>query len=299
MKFLLSLTALLFSLCTVAAGKPLPLTIVKIPYMEREGVHRAYADALLKLALEMSKDKYGPYHIIQQGRQTVIRRQLVELEKGINLNVAVSMPMPDWLDKAQIVQFPIMKGLASYRLFLAHSHNQPLLAKVNSLEDLKQLAIGQGPGWSTGKILQDNAFQVIYGGPYSTLIPMLAANRFPLLMRGIYETEPELRIHKKTWPELIIVEDFGIYTYLPLYFFVAKNQPLLAQRLEYGLKQAYITGQLDQLFEQYFSNALKQLNHKKRKIFYLPNTNIDQSFFAKDKPYLLDAVIKMEEKHTQ
>jgi hypothetical protein len=277
-----------------AADPPTQSMTVTIPLMEREASHRAYADAILKLALELSKEKYGPYQIVQQQQETVIRRQLLEVESGKNLSLAVSMPTQEWLEKTRVVPFPIMKGLASYRLFLAHSGNRQLFRKVQSLNELRELMIGQGQGWSTGKIMEDNGFNVVYGGPYATLLPMLKANRFQLLMRSVYEVEPELQAYQTTMPELMIVQEFGLYTYLPMYFFVSKKQPLLAERLEYGLKKAHANGQLDKMFESWFADALKLLRDKRRKIFLLPNTNIDQTFFEQDKPYLLKEIIELE-----
>ena len=97
--------------------------LVYIPYVERAGTHRKYLDELLDLALEVSVEKYGPYRLVKQNRQTVMRRQLLDLVKGENLSVSPAMPSADWLRDAQIVQIPVMKGLASYRLFFAHKKN--------------------------------------------------------------------------------------------------------------------------------------------------------------------------------
>ncbi len=297
MKLILALI-LIFSCPPIFAENTDVATItVTIPYMEVEASHRRYADAVLAKALELSKQKYGPYQIVLQQQQSVIRRQLVELEKGTSISVAVSMPTSEWLEKALPVRFPLMKGISSYRLFLGHKNNQPLFSTIKNLNDLKGLSIGQGPGWSTGKILEDNGFKVAYGGPYSTLIPMLDAHRFQLLMRGIFEVEPELKAYKETMPKLTIIKNFGIYTYLPMYFFVARNQPILAERIEYGLKKAHANGQLDKLFNSYFGSELKLLKTKTLNFFYLPNTNIDNSFFQQDKPYLLDSIIRLEEKN--
>jgi hypothetical protein len=126
---------------------------------------------------------------------------------------------------------------------------------------------------------------------------MLEANRFQLLMRGIFEVQPEFNAYKSKMPNLVIVDEFAVYTYLPMYFFVAKNQPQLAERLEYGLKKAHTNGELDKLFNIYFGSDIKLINHKKIKTFYLPNTNIDNSFFEHDKPYLLKSIIELEEKN--
>jgi hypothetical protein len=81
---------------------------------------------------------------------------------------------------------------------------------------------------------------------------------------------------------------------MPMYFFVAKDQPRLAERLTYGLKKAHANGQLDRLFNHAFGDSLKLLRNKRLRIFHLPNTNIDKSFFERDKPYLLDAIVALE-----
>lgn len=265
-------------------------TIVKIPYMDRPGPHREYSDRLLKVALELSEEAFGPYVIAQQPEQTVIRRNLLELETGNNLSVATSMPTPEWLNRAQVVQFPIMRGMASYRMFFARQSDLDKLNEVDSLEALKAYTVGQGPGWSTGKILEDNGFEVVYGGPYDTLLPMLTAGRFQLLMRGVYEIVPELDTYESVLPDLGVVEGFAVFTYLPMYFFVSKQQPELAERLQYGLEKAHASGDLDELFEQYFGEMMELLDLQTRKIFTLPNTNIDSSYFEQDSPYLLDPV---------
>lgn len=261
--------------------------------MQRVGAHRIYADKLLRLALELSKKKYGEYCIVQQQQSTVIRRQLLELADG-RLSVAVSMPMPEWLAEAKVVQFPIMKGLASYRMFLANSKNKEMLSGVETLDEIRSLKIGQGLGWSTGTILEANGFKVVYGATYQTLFPMLNSDRFQLLMRGVYEVEPEVMSLESKLSNIFLVDNFALYTYLPMYFFVSPTQPELAERLEYGLKKSYETGQFDALFYLYFKDSVALLNLKKRKVFYLSNTNIDESYYEHDKRYLLDAIVELE-----
>lgn len=276
-----------------AAAAPPPPQVVTIPYMEREAPHRAYADQLLALALRLSTDRYGPYRLVQQREETVIRRQLLELDSG-QLSVAVAMPTQEWLDGALPVRVPVMRGLASFRFFLGRQSELPAYESVRTIDDLRALTIGQGPGWSTAPLLEGNGFKVIYGGAHPTLIPMLHSGRFQLLMRSVYEVAPELRAQANAHPGLLVVDNFAVFTYIPMYFFVAKHQPVLAQRLEYGLKKAYANGQLDRLFNRYFGDSLKLLKNTRMKFLYLPNTNIDKSFFERDRPYLLEQVVTLE-----
>ncbi|WP_323815984.1 hypothetical protein [Cellvibrio sp. NN19] len=270
------------------------ISTIVIPYMEVNASHRLYTDHLLAKAMEASVDKYGPYKIVQQEQSSVLKRHLLDLEKG-SISVATSMPIPEWMDNALAVRIPLMKGLASYRLFLGGKKHWQDFDKVKKLADLKRFNIGQGDGWSTGKILEDNGFNVVYG-PSSTLLAMLEANRFQLLMRGIFEAKPDLAAQQKSTPELLLVDQFAVYTYLPMYFFVGKDKPELAGRLEYGLKKLHASGQMDALFNAYFADDLKLLNNKKTKVFYINNTNIDPSFFEHDKPYLLESIVKLEKK---
>lgn len=288
------LPALLLVLAAWPAGAETPPQVVNIPYMERAAPHRAYADELLALALALSRDRYGPYRIVQQTQETVIRRQLLELDKGGRLSVAVAMPTPEWLEGATPVRVPLMRGLTSFRFFLGHKDRLPLYESVKTVDDLKALTIGQGPGWSTARILEENGFKVVYGGAYNTLIPMLHSGRFQLLMRSIYEVEPELRAQQASHPGLLIVDNFAVFTYTPMYFFVAKSEPQLAERLEYGLKKAYASGEHDRLIQRYFGESMKLLRNKRLRFLHLPNPNIDKSFFERDRPYLMESVIDLE-----
>src|SRR5690606_15064645 len=144
------------------------------------------------------------YRLVKQNRQTVMRRQLLDLVKGENLSVSPAMPSADWLRDAQIVQIPVMKGLASYRLFFAHKKNLQAFNQIDSVESLKQIKIGQLPGWSTYYILTDNGFTVTTGSQHQALFSMLMVDRYQLLMRGIYEIRPELAALEKKFPELVI-----------------------------------------------------------------------------------------------
>lgn len=266
-----------------------PVSVIRTPLMDRPSLHRVYADALLELALDASRPEYGDYKIVQQVNETVIDRQLADLASN-KLSVAVSMPTEAWLQSGQVIQFPIMKGLASYRLFFMDKNIKRHIESAQTLAALKQFKVGQGRGWSTASILENHGFDVVYAPGYSALFPMLAAKRYDLLMRGVYEVEVELFANKPLMPNLMVADSVAVYTYLPMYYFVTKSQPILAERIEFGLKKIHQNGQFDKLFKEYFWGAVKLLDASSRTIFYLHNSNIESSFLARDKKYLLGIV---------
>ena len=68
----------------------------------------------------------------------------------------------------------------------------------------------------------------------------------------------------------------------------------LAERLEYGLKKAYANGEHDRLINRYFGDSMKLLKTRRLKLLHVPNTNIDKSFFERDRPYLMESVVELE-----
>lgn len=254
-------------------------------------MHRRYADQLLELALEYTLDEYGDVEIRQQPVETVVGRQLKQITISDGLSVAVAMPTQDWLEKAILVPVPLLRGLPSFRMFLGRNSERENLSRIMSSDELRTLLIGQGRGWSTANILEENQFQVVYATRYEQLIPILNANRFDILMRGSYEIGAEWNAFRDEEPLFYIVENFAVFTYLPMYFFVNENNPELAKRIYEGLDKAFDEGAMQALFDEYFKNYIPCISQT-NKLFCLTNSNITPALFENDRKYLLPSVIE-------
>jgi len=258
-----------------------------------------YCDELLRVALELSEDRYGPFVIEQQKHTTVLNRQRQNVIAGVNIDVASSMPKQAWLENTRRIPFPLLKGLASYRVFLTTTNHLAALDDVDSLAELSQFKIGQGIGWSTSKILEHHRFDVVYAPTLDSAFRMLQGQRFHLLMRGVYEGVAEVDAYTSSVPDLALVTHFGMFTYLPMYFFVHKENAALAERLEYGLKRAHETGRRDALLQTYFADTLAFLAQENLTLFYLENTNISDHLYAEDEPFLLDSIKNLRAEYTE
>jgi hypothetical protein len=242
----------------------------------------------LELALNASKDRYGDYQFQLTPHDMNRDRQFRQLVSGVDLTVLVSPPKARWEGQVIRVPVPVQKGLASYRLFFLLSDNIDLLQNVKSVEDLRQFRHGQGRYWSSVKILKDNGFQVVTGHSYTGLFSMLQKNRFDLLMRGLNEVEIEQEVFAQEMKTISLDPHVVLYFYLPNYFYVSPKQPRVAQRLEYGLLKLHENGEFDRHFHRYYGSALKKFNMGQRTLLKIPNTNIDNSLFEHDKPYILE-----------
>jgi len=278
----------LIALTALIAPVAMAVELIKAPMIvNRADTGDKFNFEVLQQALAASEDKYGPYRIQLAKQAMVSSRVLDELERGENLSVAISPYKKAWLGKTLVVPFPVNKGLSSYRMFFTRKDLLPALKQVETLEQLRTFRYGQGRGWSTAKILEDHKFKVVYSESFPSFPKMLKANRFDLFMRGSHEIIWEKQALLGDERNLVIAPDIAIYTYLPSYFNVSKHRPKLANRIEAGIQKMNQTGQLDQLLNKYFGEAIDLINHQPRKVFYLDNTNLPPGTYERDKPNLL------------
>lgn len=174
------------------------------------------------------------------------------------------------------VRIPIFRGLLGHRIAIIPAEDQGKYVDIKTKEQLLQLSVGQGQGWTDTRILEANGFNVTVSADVENLYGMLLANRFDLFFRGIMEPWDEVDQH----PDLpLAVENNLMIVYrMPAYLFITPKKPELAAIIENGLWKAIEDGSFDQVIvnDPFFKEALEKLNANKRNIFYLDN------------PYLLD-----------
>ncbi len=249
-----------------------------------------YYTQLLVAALENTRDEYGPYELIKPNRSMNSQRMMAELSKGKYLYVGVSPYKAAWQGKTLIVPVPLGRGVPSFRLFLAKTRLQTQLQNVKCPEHLKPFRFGLGQGWSTAKIMEDSGFNVVYAADHAGLHRMLLADRFELFMRGGEEIILEKPLFKGRSQDVYVVDNVGVFTYLPIYFHVAKTKPVLAKRLKVGLKALFESGEMDRILFSLHSKAIQLIQQPKRNFIYIENTNLPPGTFERDKPYLLETL---------
>jgi tRNA A37 N6-isopentenylltransferase MiaA len=103
---------------------------------------------------------------------------------------------------------------------------------------------------------------------------MLARQRFDYFPRGVNEAWAEVTLHSDK--SLAVEQNLMLSYVAPLYFFVSKDNSLLAQRVQQGLDAMLSNGRLDELFYNHPANAysLRQLAKNKRRTFKLHNPQL-------------------------
>ncbi|MDX1538930.1 hypothetical protein [Arsukibacterium sp.] len=241
-----------------------------------------YQIELLKLALARSPRSYVAVpskHELSQYR--TLRH--VQLER--ELDVLWTFTNLKREKELLAVPIPIDRGLLGWRLMLINSKDQEKFKQL-SVEQLKELRSGQVHDWPDLTVLQENGFNVAPSSSYKGLFAMLKRQRIAYFPRSATEIWPELEQHKD---EGISVDShWALYYPAPLYFFVSKEKPELAQAIEQGLRAAMADGSMKQLFLQHFADYIARAALDKRQVIQLINNDLSNSTPLTDKSLWFD-----------
>jgi hypothetical protein len=130
------------------------------------------------------------------------------------------------------IKIPLYQGMLGLRLLLVNNHQHQILSKVRTLQDLQQLTAGHGLHWADLSVYGANDLSVLPHKDYESIFKLLELGRIDYFHRGLNEIWSELNQHNDS---LSIADNVMLYYPLPVYFFVTKTKPELANLLEKGL----------------------------------------------------------------
>lgn len=231
----------------------------------------------LDRALAVTKEEYGDYELLESAPMEQ-GRSLVEISKLKNshLDIASYGSTKEREEIAIPIRIPILSGLMGYRLCLIKEEQQDLFNNVENKQQLieKNLSIGQHQDWPDTAILQANGIRVQTTHKKQLLFQQLVRGRFNCFSRGTSEIYAEYLQYKD---QGVAIEDsLMIYYPLPLFFFVNKSRPLLAERLQLGLQKLIQSGEFDEIFERGFAPIIKELKLNQRNVIDLYNPTLSQ-----------------------
>lgn len=263
----------IFGLSTIAAPSLSSELIITNPKKSSLDMRFEYPIKVLNLALEKTQDEYGTFAVEPYPQPLTRKRALILLGKG-DISVFSAPTRTEWEEKALPVRIPIRKGLMGYRLFLIRAENQKLFSNIQSVDDLKQLRVGQGLQWSTTAALKKLGFTIDGSSDYEALFTMLMHDRFDYFPRSITEIFTELDMRKDKYPDMRIEDTMSLYLPLPYYFFVTPKRPDLARRIEAGLQLMIRDGSLNALFYDYHRDSIERAKLDGRRILRMENKDL-------------------------
>jgi ABC-type amino acid transport substrate-binding protein len=228
---------------------------------------------ILKAALEKTNKEFGPYRMISSKVMTE-KRQLSELQESTGEITVMYQVTTQELESTLLpVRIPVDKNFGGYRVMLIRAEDQKKMNDIRTIDDFRELSIGQGYGWIDVDILKHNGFRIVTGSNYEGLFKMLANKRFDVFSRSAIEVQEEYEKRKAVLKDLRVEDSLLLYFPLPMYFWFTKNKDgsRLAQRVEKGMRTMIADGSYDELFKKYHGTKAEKLHLKKRRVFVLEN----------------------------
>ncbi len=212
-----------------------------------------YFISLLRLALDKTTDEYGAYVLEPSPQPMNQGRAISQLAAGDQIDVVWSMTSRTRENQLLPIRIPLLKGLMGYRIFIIRAEDEVWFRTLTTLDQLRELRVGQGHDWPDVDILRANGLRVETSTDYEHLFQMLQAGRFDFFPRAL--NEPWEEVHARKELNLAVEKNLLLYYPTANYFFVNRNNPQLALRIEKGLEMAIADGSFDALFETHPINA--------------------------------------------
>ncbi len=269
MKWLLILICAFYSTCNYA--QVMKIIVWESLYNNPTPIVMNY----LHRALQVTTEEYGAYQLIESAKMEQ-GRSLIELSKlqDSKLDIATYAPTTEREQQAITIRTPLLSGLMGYRLCLIDKQKQPIFQNIENKQHLinNNIIIGQHQDWPDTTILRFNNIQVQTTHKKELLFQKLIRGRFDCFSRGASEIYNEYLVYK---PQGIAIEnELLLYYPLPIFFFVNKSRPLLAERMRLGLQRLTESGEFELTFKQYFSPIIEKLKLTDRVVIDLHNPTL-------------------------
>lgn len=220
---------------------------------------KAHELEVVKLALQKSRDRYGPYqlHITES---TLSRPRTVRIFAENDLaQVVTSTAKAYQLDQQESplisIRIPLLHGLLGSRQAIVLKEHAEAFSRIKTFAQLRQQSAGLGFDWYEVDIFNAAGLPFTTGANIQQLLGMLAHRRFDYLPLGLLEASTALA--NIDHPErFAIVDDLIIHYPLKVYMQVSRYYPHLLERLTYGLTKAQQDGSLEALFNQHYGEIV-------------------------------------------
>lgn len=227
---------------------------------------------LLELVLAHGQDGES-YRLVPYGEDITQNRSVLLVQSGA-IDVIALGTNADREARLLPIRIDILKGIIGYRVFLIRASDQARIAGMDDARLKRELTFGLVSDWADLPIMVADGFAVETASHFENLFEMLAAGRFDAFPRGLNEATRDLAEYQGRYPGLALESSKALYFPYPVYFWVSRERPELARRIERGLRLALADGSFHDLFVTYYSKEIALMRRGRRHVLRLPNPNL-------------------------
>lgn len=246
--------------------------VVDLWYFQTHVRHQFRTDAMALILSYTSKER--PSLRLRPWTQPLTQQRAVSVIRN------GQFPMFATLSEHRQYQLPelirtdsnLVAGLMGFRLLLSNQKNLAKLSAIQSIEDIQaRLRVGFGQHWRDYSILEANNLTLVGTPHYSNLFPMLEADRFDAIPRGLNQIFTEEQYWQGRFPDIQVFEEHAWYYPYPIYLYMHKDYQWIMERINYGFYRSMQDGSMRSLFKKHFQEEIDWLESKQPKLFILKN----------------------------
>ncbi|MBW8191897.1 hypothetical protein K0504_12695 [Neiella marina] len=272
---LLSWSAMSFSADIVRLSSP--------SYGKKSTDHKLH---VLKRALELTEDEFGEYQIELSHLSMKPHRALAALQGGETINVSVFAAGAKRDKQATPIRVPIRGGMLSYRLLLVNQNSLQEFQHIKTARALRRLTAGLQNDWTTTAVLKADNFNGTAVHNLKGVFEMLRSERVDYIPRAIYEIYDEYQALSQVNDAIAIEPSITLFIPMVSYVYVSPAKPRLARRLEKGLQKLSDSGELKQIFSDYYQPEFSRLKLDNRVLI-----KVHDDYFESQLPELSDNML--------
>ncbi|MBB6340331.1 hypothetical protein HNP49_000481 [Pseudomonas fluvialis] len=228
----------------------------------------AYRLELTELILARTAGTFGPQHIASPEQADPPQERCLHLLQERQVDLAFVPPTAERLRDFAVIPVDLHQGMLGYRLLLIRRDQAERFARVQTLEDLRQLRGGFGSQWSDFSVFAANGLPVVGMANPNNLLAMLSQGRFDYYHRGLHEAWSDLAHHPE-YPNLMVEPHLALVYPMPVYFTFHRHAQALKQRFEEGLRLIQADGSLEALFQRHFGAIADRAGLTRRRLIPL------------------------------
>ncbi|MBH9552395.1 substrate-binding periplasmic protein [Inhella gelatinilytica] len=246
------------------------LGLIRFPRPSREFDPATwYPLQVLRAALESSR---SVFQLLPSASVMVQSRTLLELANASGL-IDVGWGMTNLERERALlpVRIPLHKGLFGWRVLLVRPDKADAFSQVTRLSDLRRFRLAQAAHWPDTEILRANGLPVVTSSHYESLFGLLVQGKVDAFPRSVAEVWREVG---RRGEALAVEPTLALHYRAPIYFFVRRDRPELADALETGLRDMQRSGRFERLFQQQHDADLQRSQLAARHIIELDNPGL-------------------------
>lgn len=199
-------------------------------------------------------------------------RKMHELRLNRTLDVAWLGGSTTRAKDLLVVPVPLERGLVGYRQFIIRNDSVKAFAAVKTIADLAKLRACLDTHWVEADVFREAQLEVVTSVNYEGIFKQLAAGRCDYFPRGFHESKVDMAKRAADYPTLIVYEPLILHYPFAAYFYLNKDNKIIAQWLRDGLEKMIDDGELLEYMKEHEHTSIAfPLNSSSKRMLVIPN----------------------------